>query len=214
MTVTEVQTQARAKYNATGDGFFGDTELNNYIWEACHILAREGWLIERIYTASTVASTQDYAHPTNTLAIKRITVDGKKIKPITFRDDDAITLSNSNITSTGIPVYYTDFNYTLSLRPAPDSVYTIKIYSFNDAQQITNTSTLEIPSLWHLDILNYVLSEMYAKDENIIMANYYLAKWERTVLAARRHKAKAKRTDAFATVQDEDTLPVTILGEA
>lgn len=214
MTPTEVNTAARDLYNATGDTYFSDTQIYNWMWQACHIFAKKAWLIERTYTASTVAATQDYSYPTNTIAFKRITVDGRKIKRITGRDDDSITLSNSNSATSGNPIYYTDFNYTLSLRPIPDSVYTIKIYSYNDAQQITATSALEIPDLFHFDLVDYVLWRMFAKDKDVTNATLHMNVWLDHVKDAISHKARRKRTDSFATVQSEDCLPVTILGEA
>jgi hypothetical protein len=214
MTVTEVVTAARDLYNATGDNYFTDAQIYNWIWQACHEFSKKAWLIERTYTASTVASTQDYSYPTNTIAIKRITVDGKKIKRISLREDDSITLSNSSSTSTGYPIYYTDFNYTLSLRPIPDSVYTIKIYSYNDAQAISATSTLEIPTLFHFDLVDYVLMRMFGKDKDITNMTFYGSEWASHVKDAISYQRRKKRTDAFVCVQPEDNLPITILGEA
>jgi hypothetical protein len=214
MTVTEVQTTARDLYNATGDSFFSDTLLNSLMTEACNQLAEHGNLIERTYTTTTVANQQDYAYPTNTIAIKRLTLDGKKIKRVTHRQDDALTLSNQASTQTGFPVYYTDFDYTISFRTIPDTVYTLKIYSYNMAQSITNTSTLEIPSLWHFSIVDYLLYRMFTKDKDAAMMQFHRGEWEKTLIRARQYKAKMKRTDSFTTVQDEETLPVTIMGEA
>lgn len=214
MTPVEIITNARDLYNGVGDTFFSDTLMYNWLWQACHIFAKEAWLIERVYSASTVASTQSYSYPTNTIAIKRITVDGKKIKRITHREDDAITLSNSTSATTGYPIYYTDFNYTLYLRPIPAAVYTIQIYSYNDAQAISATSTLEIPSLFHFDTVDYLLMRMFGKDKDIANMTFYGASWEMHVRKAVSYKKRMKRTDSFATVQSEDTLPVTILGES
>lgn len=213
MQVTDIQTAARDLYNAVGDAYFSDTQINNWMTQACSELAEIGWLIERVYSTSTVANQQDYAYPTNTIAIKRVTVNGKKIKRVTHRQDDALTLSNQNSTQTGFPVYYTDFNYTLSLRSIPDSAYTLKIYSYNLAQTITNSSVLEIPTLFQFKIVDYILYRMFTKDKDIPMMQFHKTEWEKTLMSARQYKAKAKRTDGFTTVQDEETLPVTIMGE-
>lgn len=214
MTPTEVLTAARDLYNGTGDTFFTDVQMYNWLWQACHVLAKKAWLIERTFTASTVAGTQDYSYPTNTIAIKRITVDGKKIKNINHRQDDSITLSNSTSATQGYPIYYTDFNYTISMRPIPDSVYTIQIYSYNDAQTIGATSVLEIPTLFHFDTVDYLLLRMFGKDKDLANMSFYGAEWESHVKDAIAYKARRKRTDSFASVQSEDNLPVTILGES
>jgi len=214
MTPTEVNTAARDLYNATGDTYFADTQLYNWQWQASHILAKKAWLIERTYQTTTVAATQDYAFPTNTIAIKRLLVNGRKLKNITHRYDDSITLSNQQVTTQGWPIYYTLWNYTASLRPIPDSAYTLLIYSYNDAQQITATSSLEIPSLFHFSTVYYLLMMMAAKDKALDLMSFWDAKWQGEIMEAINYKKKMKRADSFATVQSEDVLPVTIVGEA
>ncbi len=214
MTPSEVLTAARDLYNATGDSYFSDTQMLNWLWQACHELAKKAWVIERVYTTSTVAITQDYTYPTNTIGIKRLTVNGQKIKRITHRQDDALTLSNQASATTGIPIYYTDFDFTISLRPIPDAVYTMKIYSFNDAQAITNTSVLEIPPLFHFDTVDFILKNMFAKDKDLENMTFHGAEWAMHVRDAISYQRRMKRTDSFATVQSEDTLPVTIMGES
>lgn len=214
MTPTDINSAARDIYNATGDSYFNDTQMYNWQWQACHELAKKAWLIERVYTASTVAGTQDYSYPTNTIAIKRITVNGRKIKNITHRYDDAITLSNATVTTQGWPIYYTDFNYTISMRPIPDGVYTMKIYSYNDAQTIGATSAIEVPTLFHFDIVDYLLFRMFGKDKDTTNMNAHYTLWIQHVKDAVAYKNKKKRSDSFATVQSEDVLPVTIVGEA
>lgn len=215
MTVTDLITASRDQYNATGDSFFTDTAMYNWIWEAAHQLATRAWMIERIYTTTTVAGQQSYPFPSNALAIKRITVNGKKIKNITMRQDDAITLSNQNVTSTGWPIYYTEFSNQIFLRPTPDSAYTMQIWAYSDHQQITTAnSPLEIPVRFQFPMINYVLFRMFAKDKDIANAMLHKNEWKETLAEAQSYRAKMKRTDSFAVVQDESTLPVTILGEA
>lgn len=214
MTPSEVNNAARDLYNAASDTFFTDAQMYNWQWQACHEFAKKAWLIERIYTASTVASQQDYAYPTNTIAIKRLTVDGRKLKRTTHREDDGLTLSNSASATTGAPCYYTDYNFIVSLRPIPDAVYTLKIYSYNDAAAITAASTLEIPALFHFDLVDYLLWRMFAKDKDMTNAAFHLNEWKGHVQDAVSWQRRKRRTDSFATVQNEETLPVTILGEA
>lgn len=215
MIPSDIATAARDLYNASGDSYFSDTQMYNWIWQASHDLAKKAWLIERTYTTTSVANQQSYTYPTTTIAIKRVTVNGRKIKRITHREDDAITLSNATVTATGWPIYYTDFDYTLYLRPIPDGTYTIQIYTYNDATYpITASSTLEIPALFHFDMVDYVLFRMFGKDKNPELMQFHLALWQQHVKDAIAYKNRMKRTDSFATVQSEENLPVTILGEA
>lgn len=214
MTVTELQTAARDVYNATGDTFFSDAQINNWMRQACNILAKRAHVIERVYTTTTVASTQDYAYPTNTIAIKRITYNGIKLKRITQREDDVVTLANQSSTQSGTPYYYTDWNYTISLRPIPSDAQTLKIYSYNLAQEITNTSTIEVPAVYHMDLVNYIVMMMFAKDKDTENMSNHKTLWEEAVMLAQTHEKRKRRTDSFSVVQDEGSLIGTMFGEA
>ena len=164
MTVTQVLTAARNKYNAVGDSFFSDSELLTLLHEACIQINKKAKIIEATYSTSTVASQQEYAYPTNTVEIKRVTYDGRKLEPISFQDDDLITGYDQDTTSTGTPSTYFIWNETISLRPVPSAVGTLKIYSFNEPSELTVSSTIEIPSLFHMDLVNFMVSEMAAKE--------------------------------------------------
>ena len=212
MTPTEIETAARNKYNAIGDSFFSQEEVLDLMLQACNELARDCFMIQATYTTSTVASQQEYSYPTNTIAIKRITYDGKKLKQITFREDDSITGLNQSTTATGTPQYYFVWNETISLRPIPSSVATLKIYSFNEHSAITTSSTLEIPSQFHMDIVDFIVSEMAAKDSNFTAAKYYSDRWEKKKLDAKRWVRKQFRGDSFSVVQDEDQMIEGYLG--
>lgn len=214
MTAGEVVAAARDLYNATSDSFFADTQMYNWVWQGCQEFAKKAWTIESTSTQSTVVGTQDYVYPTNCIAVKRVLYNGKKLKRLTHRQDDAATLSNQNSTQSGTPVYYTDFNLTLSLRPIPDAVSTLKVYGYFAPTTITTAAAvLQIPALFHFDLVDYLLSRMYSKDKQWDAVSFYQGEWGRHLKDAVAHKARVKRSDSFATVQDEETLPVTIFGE-
>lgn len=205
MTPTQILTAARNRYNAIGDNFWSDDELLGLLYDACLDLTRESFLIERTYSTSTVASQQEYSYPTDTIAIKRITYDGKKLIPITMREDDQITGLDQDTTSTGTPTYYFIWNETISLRPIPSDVGTLKIYSYNEPAELLISSTLEIPTQFHMDTVNYLVSEMAAKDKSFSHAKWYLEKWEKAKLRAKAFARKQKRGDAMAHVMDEES---------
>lgn len=212
MLVVDLQTAARELYNAVGDSFFTDVQVNNWATEACSILAEQADLIENIYSTTTIANQQDYPLPTYTISVKRVTLNGKKIKPINLREDDALTLSNQQSTQSGFPTYYSLFNRTISFRTIPDTAYTMKIYSFNYPVPITNSSTLEIPGQFHFKLVDYILMRMFTKDKDVSNVQLHKQFWDEHIKEAKQYKHKQKRADGFATVQDEETLPVTIMG--
>lgn len=213
MTPQQIETAARNQYNAVGDSNWSSSEIFTLIYAACLELTRDcGFVIEREYSTTTVSGTQEYEFPTNALSIKRVTYNGKKLAPITFRDDDTVTMQNQLTTDTGEPQYYTQWDSSIALRPIPDSAATLRIYTINEPQEITLTSTIEVPTFTHMSIVNYVVSQMAAKDMNFQTAQYYRQIWADDKEMIKRKLKLMKRGDAFAVVQAEELHAITDLG--
>jgi hypothetical protein len=203
MTVAEIEESARSQFNGIGDSFFSTTDFFPAIYQASLQLAREALVIEETYETTTVADTQEYSFPTNTISLKRVTYDGVKLTPITMREDDELTVTDASANSTGTPAYYSIWNDTISLRPIPAAAGTLKIYSYNEPGAVTAASILDVPTLFHMDIVDFVLSKMYAKDKDFQAATYHMDLWKEHVLAAKRWAKKRLRGDAMAHVHAE-----------
>lgn len=212
MTPTEIETAARNKYNAVGDTFFSSDEVLNLMTEASMQLALEALVIEDTDTQNTVIGTQAYTFPTRAYTIKRVTWDGNKLMPMTFREDDILTLNNSTSSETGVPQFYYIWENQVFLRPIPASVAVLKVYSYLEPAAITALSTLEVPTRYHRDLVNFIVSEMAAKDNNMGKAQYYQSLWLAAMSRAKRETRKRLRGDAPAHVQVEEVLINTLLG--
>lgn len=206
MTPTEIETAARRAYNSVGDTFWSSEEIMNLIYFAQMELVREGLIIERRYTTNTVADQREYDYPSQLLSIKRITYDGEKLTPIDFRDDDEITLYDEDTTDSGEPKYYSIWNETILLRPIPSSVAELKIYGYSEPQEVSITSTLEAPTLFHPRIVDFVVKEMVIKDSNFKAYDIYNNRWEKALIQARQWKVTKKRQDANAIVKNVDAV--------
>lgn len=213
MTITDLITQTRAQYNASSDSFFSDTEIIQYFYESSTILSREALVIEATDTStSTIIGTQAYTVPTNAIILKRLTYNGQKLKPIDFREDDALTYLNQNVTTTGTPLYYVIFNRQTFLRPIPDAVKPLAFFTFNMPSAMTALSTLEVPAQFHMSLIPYALSAMYSKDKDFSAAGCYKALWLEHVSEAKKWAKKQKRGDSFASVKSDEGSYETILG--
>lgn len=206
MTPVDVAEFARQQYNAVNDSFFADEELYRHIWHAQNILAREAKVIENTYTTTTVASQQEYTFPTNAIAIKRITWNGMRLTPITFREDDWLTGFNAATTSTGTPSSYAIFDRVIYLRPLPSAAYTLKLFTFDEPGEVSSTSTLDVPTDLHLELTSFLLWKMSLKDQNFDAAQYYEQQWKEAVLRARAWARKRQTADSFRVVRDEEAL--------
>jgi hypothetical protein len=204
MTPDEVILYARQQYNSVNDQFFSDSELYNHVRAAQDILAKECKVIENTYETSTVASQQEYTYPTNAIALKRITYNGKRLNRIKVREDDVLTGFDADTASTGEPTNYFIWDRIIYLRPVPSAIYTLKLFTFDKAQEVSSTSSLDVPDEFHLDLVNYILWRMAAKDQNFTSANYYKEEWSESVGRCKRWSRKRLTADGFNVVRDED----------
>lgn len=206
VTPLEISTFARQQYNAVSDSFFADAELYNHLYFAQTILAKEAKLVENVYTTTTVASQQEYTYPTTAIAIKRVTYDGKDLMPIKMGADQLLTGNNADTTGTGTPYAYFIFDKTIYLRPVPAAAETLKIYSYDMPSAVSATSTLDVPSEFHVELANYLLWKMAAKDQNFQSAALYKSEWEATVVRAKAWTRKRATANGFNVVIDEDAF--------
>jgi hypothetical protein len=212
-TVTQIVDNARDLYNGTGDTFFTEARMYEWLEHVINELARESKCIENTPTAvPTVAGTADYAYPTNLIEIKRLTYNGGKLQKLSKREVDAMTLSGTIATTQGTPVFYTDFDDTVSLFPVPDAVGSLVFSGYSEHATILVGTTISIPNQFQLGLVDGLLAKMYAKDKDFQSAAYYDAKFEKLKISALKYMKAKKRTDSFANVQVEELIPGTTLG--
>lgn len=216
MTPQQIEDAARRKYNSTGASFYAQAEIWDLIYQAELEIARETKMLEgRDISNTTTAGTQTLSYPTGVLELKRVEVNGIKLKRIDFREDDRLTLLNSSSTERGTPLYYFDWSKVIYFRPIPDTTaQVIKLYYYKEPIIVTSASqTLEIPNLFHMCIADYVTAEMALKDGNKPIADIYFDKWYNKHMPSMMKWTRKRRTgDSFGVVRDEDDLVGTVLG--
>ena len=200
LSVSDIQTRARERYNAVGDDFYSDQMLRDLIYDGQAILAKEGWVIEKTFTTPSVADTREYAYPTTTLSIKEIRYDNVKIGKTKLKDDPKTDTSDP----TGTPRTYGLWDDTIILFPTPDtSSDTIQIRAYTHPVDITsNTSDIEVPEEYKEDLIAYLLMWMAAKDQNAPLADRYQVQWDAAVFRAKKQRKKRLRGDRNARVTD------------
>lgn len=213
MTPQQIITIARQRYNAVGDDFWPDQEMYDIIYQGSLEMANEGLVIERTFTSLSVNGQQEYPYPTNAIALKRVTYNGKKLHPIDFREDDTLTVVNQITLATGTPQFYAMWNNIMYLRAVPDTDnLTIKVFAYVEPQPVTVSSVLEVPVQYHFNFVNLILSEMSAKNKNYTGAEYYRKFWENDIIRAKRLAHKKTIADGFNMVKNVDILPNSIIG--
>jgi hypothetical protein len=201
LSVSDIMTRARQRYNAVGDDFFSDQMLRDLIFDGQSILAKEGWVIEKTFTTTSVADTREYAYPATTLAIKEIRYDNLMLEKVKLRNDP----KTSSTDPTGKPAEYALWNDTIILFPTPDtSTETIQIRVYSYPSDVTsNTSAIDVPEEYKEDLVNYLLMWMALKDQNTPLADRYQRSWEDAVVRAKKQRRKRLRGDSNTRVTDK-----------
>jgi hypothetical protein len=216
MTPSQIETAARRLLNATGSNFWSSDEIiGDHLYFAALEMAQETFCIENRYTTTTVADQQEYATPSRMIAIKRIEYDSQKLRPISLTELDSID-TNTNTTVTGTPQYYYHFDDAFGLYPAPaEGSKTITIYSYDEPDVPTSTSTLEIPTQFHQYLVIGTAFYMSMKE----LGHPHVGRFELMWNAGRnnaidkvRRAVRMRNKDQFATVLREENQPSTHLG--
>ena len=117
LTVTNILTRARQRYNAVNDDFYSDAELMDMLFDAQSVLAKEGWVIEKTYTTPAISGTRTYTYPVTTLAIKEVRHDYDLCCKAKLRHDPKTDASDP----TGKPREYALWEDTIYMYPTPDT---------------------------------------------------------------------------------------------
>ena len=161
-------------------------------------MAKKGF--KKTYSTVTVADQKEYPLPANTMSIKRLELDGLRCTPISFAENDDMIVANDATTGGSTDFYYQwDGSFFFGTAPATSGL-TIKIYSYSMPQAVENTSTIEIPGEYHLDLVTYVTYCMAAKDENPQAAGNYLKDWVTALRQARKLERRKLTGDEFKSV--------------
>ena len=198
MTPAQIKSTIETRYNAVGDSFFSDM-VPDIIYQGCLELATEAFVIENVYNTTSVSGTRTYAFPTTAISIRRVEYNGDKCYPVSVDQDP----KTSTTEITGQPREYAVWDNEVIFYPTPDATGdTIEIYTYNEPQPVTDTSVLEIPTEYHMSLVDLGLSIFYAKDGNQQMAQYHKGLWDQSVNRIKRSTAKKKRGDGFVVVRD------------
>lgn len=218
MTSQEIIDAARNQYSAVGDSFWSDAELFDLLYKYCNELALETDIIESVDSSTTtVSGTRTYAFPTRLIKPVKVFWNGTPLTKIDFRGDSQITGSDEDTTSTGSTTNYLFWNNTFYLRPIPNAAYTLKVFGYFEHVRVTASTSISIPTAFHMHLVDPIVGQMFGKDSNTSLARYYRELWEDprsgTKAKIRQWLRKKQRGDSNARVKtEENDVPSNILG--
>lgn len=172
--VSALITRARTRINETSTTFHTEANLIAYADEAQKYIVRETKCLEDIDTSTTIVSgTQEYALPTDYIAIRRITFDGIKLVSVDFTDLDEAGLDETYCT--GTPTNYYIWEDYVFLYPIPgdsDVGKTLRIFYYKSPATITaSTDTLETRTAYDDIAISYMTYLALIKDSESDISN-------------------------------------------
>jgi len=171
--VSTLITKCRIHINETSTTFHADSDLLAYCDEAQKYFIRSTRILEGSSTTSAVSGTQNYALPSDYLALLRVTFNGIKIDRVSYHEIDELGINDTDETNT--PRYYYILNEQLYLIPIPNTTDTIKIYYYKfPADLDATTDTLEISKIYDDIIVCYMVYRALEKDSEDKRADYWM----------------------------------------
>jgi hypothetical protein len=212
MTPTEITDQARRITNTFGSNFVSDSELLAYLQNALKEASHYAKCVEQVDVMTSVVSQATYALTSTAFAVKYITYDGFKVKPVTFREALAVNYALVDSSAAGTPSYYYLWNSQLIFIPASqDSDKEIKVYSYAEHPSINASSTVLIPGTLQHYTVDYVAYRIFQKELNPAAAQYYQL-WKANLEIMKREMVKRHESDGFRVVQTEESLVYGVMG--
>lgn len=209
MTLDQFVDGVRNITNGVGDTFWDDEEIYTYLTNRANQAISVIGLIEGHTQINTVASTQTYSYPTNAQQIRDVQYENERLKRITFDEWDAYR--NDDGTYEGRPDRFLVWNQQIYLVPTPDAVGTLDVYFYGEHPFIDNVTqtTIDVPAILHSRLMDGVLADMFAKDLNVQLMQFYERKWENSMSYFARYASRRRQSGQAQIIRDSNTSTTT-----
>jgi hypothetical protein len=157
--------------------FITSEDVRAWLNDAQTELATRLDLIRREVSAST-DGTNLIALPDDNLTVLSLRLGTDDVE---FVDDD-IWNAWSDLGSSPSSTIARIFAGNLELYPTPDTDtdYTLR-YAALPTELVEDTDESELPPQWHVHLTFYAISQAYAKEKDVFMADRWLARWEESL---------------------------------
>lgn len=144
---------------------FTDEDIYSWINDAMREVAVDNALLQVSATQNTTVNESKYDTPANILKFHSILYDNEGLRVITFED----AKSDGYLTSAvGTPTVAWIWANKINLYPAPDAVKTLEIAYTREPVEVTQpTDTPEIPSSYHMRLVDYCLAQVAQQDDDM-----------------------------------------------
>jgi hypothetical protein len=213
MIVSDVLTSVRSQLYEPSPGFWTDTELMSYLWQAEQEIALNIRCTQAQTAITTVTAQSMYTRPA-AYYIDRLTWDKVKLKKIDFTDYDALQrVAYGGMYTVGRSMHYYEFDDQLGLWPIPSYSAPIDVYYVAIPSSYTASgNAFTVPVYFHNMIQDYALYRAFAKDQNQQQATFFKQQWDQGMQRAYTYWRQKTEDDFYRVVKEEDSYRNVELG--
>lgn len=189
------------------EGYYSDAELYRYLSQAEVLVANS---VGCTYFASGILTTggiREYAKPSGSLYITRLSYDSYPLIKISQNDVDLLEgASYGKIAPSGNPTHYYETSSVVGLSSIPDAAKSLTfIYSKMPEPLTASSTTFSIPEQYADYLADYVLYRAFLKDQDS-RAGTFLQIWESNLKQLKSDYKKSQRTNKTTVVKDSSQI--------
>lgn len=168
MIVSEVVTRVLRQFGDEANVQIDQNDIMRWINDIAKEIAVQNDLGQITASQNSVVGLELYAAPADTLAIRSVYFDQRKLTFYPRTEYDAyVNAVDPKEDASGTPILYTRHVNDLILYPVPDVVKSIKIWYFQRPTEVTvTTDQLPFAVEYHTRIVEYCLQQAYQTDED------------------------------------------------
>lgn len=170
MLVSEIATRVKRQFGDEAGAQITDADIIRWCNDAQTDIAINNDLLQVSAYTATTAGTQKYTVPSNLLILRSVKWQGVKLQMVSMEEADALTLSTSSSSPTGVPTTYWQFARQIYLWPIPSTNGTsdLVLYYTRQPDALTATSdTPELPLQYHNRLVEYCIAQAAELDDNL-----------------------------------------------
>jgi len=203
MNLGEIITAVQRQFGDTAEVQIFESDIIRWANHAAIDIARETGCIQDHRETNSVAADGSYTLPEDFLQMRRVTFDGRTLRPTTLETADNNWPDREVANDSGTPQSYYIWSNILYLYPTPSTAGAGNLdvyYIRTPAILIDPEDISEIPPQYHEQIIRYCLSRAKELDEEPQEASLILQEYKSGV-AQSRHDSQDRQVDSYPSVR-------------
>lgn len=190
MTVQQIINRIRRTFGDDSAVQINDSDIIGWINEAMKEIVVQLNLLQVIGTAATVANQSNYTLPADNLRLHSVKWQGNSLRYLSLEQAEE-SLPNKDDAANfpvGIPTHYWVWGNTITIYPAPASsgATDLKIYYNRMPVDVAAVGDIpELPTIYHIRIIEYCLAQAHDLDDNIFGAELKMGTFSQNLQSMR-----------------------------